>query len=340
MAEVTSSHLHPIHHTPHLADIEPRPAIFRSWERARQRRAHWLVECIAEMFGVFCYCYAGLGATAAYNVGNILKLDGIGSLFTIGVAYGLGIVVALVVCTATSGGHFSPAVTVVHTLFNGFPPTKAARYIIAQILGSLFASWFVYWQWHTLIKEAEAALRSAGAYETENFSSAGLAGIFALYANPKAPFGEVFLNEFVSDFFIGIVISACLDPTNFFTSPVASPWIIGLTYATAIWGFASNGLAANTARDVGGRLAAISIWGTRANGGSYAAIAALTNIVATVAAYAFYEFIFKDSSRVLTVIGKEYCDSKHRQYHLDNVTVRYGSGSDSEKGNRVDNLEK
>jgi hypothetical protein len=49
MAGVTSSHLHPVHHTPHLADIEPRPAIFRSWERARQRRAHWLVECIAEM---------------------------------------------------------------------------------------------------------------------------------------------------------------------------------------------------------------------------------------------------------------------------------------------------
>jgi hypothetical protein len=46
MAGVTSSHLHPI---PHLVDIEPRPAIFRSWERARKRRAHWLVECIAEM---------------------------------------------------------------------------------------------------------------------------------------------------------------------------------------------------------------------------------------------------------------------------------------------------
>jgi hypothetical protein len=49
MAGVTSSHLHPVHRTPHLADIEPRPAIFRTWERARQRRAHWLVECIAEM---------------------------------------------------------------------------------------------------------------------------------------------------------------------------------------------------------------------------------------------------------------------------------------------------
>jgi hypothetical protein len=49
MAEVTSSRLHPVPHTLHLAEIEPRPAIFRSWERARQRRAQWLIECIAEM---------------------------------------------------------------------------------------------------------------------------------------------------------------------------------------------------------------------------------------------------------------------------------------------------
>jgi len=345
MDGVPSSHVHPVHYNQRLADIQPRPAIFRSWERVRQRRAHWLVECTAEMFGVFCYCYAGVGATAAFIVGNILKLDGIGSLFTVGLAYGVGIVVALVCCKATSGGHFSPAVTLVHVLFDGFPPTKAVRYVTAQIFGSFMACLFVYWQYNTLIKEAEAALQTAGVYNTDNFSSLGPAGIFALYANPADPIGLVFLNEFVSDFFIGIVIAACLDPTNFFTPPVAAPWIIGLTYGTAIWGFSPNGLAANTARDVGGRLVAITIWGTKANGGRYAAIAALTNILATVAAYAFYEFILKDSSRVLTVIGKEYHDSRiaqleHRRHQLDGVTVHYGPGSDSERGKGVENLEK
>ena len=50
----------------------------------------------------------------------------------------------------------------------------------------------------TCSQEAEAALRSAGVYDTENFSSVGVAGIFAFFANPKAPLGEVFLNEFVS----------------------------------------------------------------------------------------------------------------------------------------------
>jgi len=289
--------------------------------------------CCRDVRCFFCYCYAGVGATAAFIVGNILGLDGFGSLLTVGFAYALGIVVALVVCSATSGGHFSPAVTVVHIIFDGFPIAKGARYIVSQIFGGFAACLFVYWQWKTLIKDAEAVLIATGKYEAVNFSSLGPAGIFALYSNPADPVGLVFLNELVSDFFIGIVISACLDPSNFFAPPGAVPWIIGLTYGTAIWGFAPNGLAANTARDVGGRLAAIAIWGRKANGGSYAAIAALTNILATVLAYSFYEFVLKDSSRVLTVAGKEYRDGRaaqveHREYHLGNVAN--GSSPDSE----------
>lgn len=41
----------------------------------------------------------------------------------------------------------------------------------------------------------------------------------------------------------------------------------------------------------------MAIWGTPAAGGSYAAIAALTNIPATILAASFHEFILADSSR-------------------------------------------
>lgn len=120
-------------------------------------------------------------------------------------------------------------------------------------------------------------------------------------------------------------------------------------------------VAANTARDVGGRLAAIAIWGTKANGGKYAAITALTNILSTILAYSFYEFVLKDSSRgtlhtiilrlshaenrvaVVTIIGKEFRDGhaahiEHRKYHFGR-TMGFGSGPDSEKGGaeRLDN---
>jgi glycerol uptake facilitator-like aquaporin len=65
----------------------------------------------------------------------------------------------------------------------------------------------------------------------------------------------------------------------------------------AVWGFVPNGLAANSARDLGGRLMAITIYGTRAWGGSYAALAALTNIPATLLAAVFYNTFFADTQR-------------------------------------------
>jgi hypothetical protein len=41
-----------LHQNVHLVDFERRPAIFRSWERVRYRRARWLIECLAEMVSV------------------------------------------------------------------------------------------------------------------------------------------------------------------------------------------------------------------------------------------------------------------------------------------------
>jgi len=79
-------------------------------------------------------------------------------------------------------------------------------------------------------------------------------------------------------------------------------------------------VAANTARDVGGRLVAITVWGTKANGGKYAAIAALTNILATVAAYAFYEFTFKDSSRGNVA-------HNHRSHHFLDLSIYIGTSA-------------
>jgi hypothetical protein len=61
-------------------------------------------------------------------------------------------------------------------------------------------------------------------------------------------------------------------------------------------------VAANSARDVGGRLMALTIWGKEASGGSYAAIAALTNIPATLCAVLFYEFFLADTARGVSLL--------------------------------------
>lgn len=283
----------------HLADVQTRPRVFTMWERYRHRQAHWFVECVAETMGVFFYVYAGVGSTAGFVIGNIAN-ESISSVLQIGFAYAFGILFALITCGSTSGGHFNPAVTICQVLYRGFPVVKACRYIVAQILGAFLAALFVYVQWRVNIRATEAALLAEGKWDSVMFTPQGLAGIFALYAPAGSNLGQVLLNEFVCDFLIGLVIWSCMDPTNFLVPPAAGPWIVSFSYSMCIWGYSPVGLSTNTARDLGTRLAVMAIWGTPAAGGSYAAIAALTNIPATLLAATFHEFFLADSSRVIT----------------------------------------
>jgi glycerol uptake facilitator-like aquaporin len=59
------------------------------------------------------------------------------AILQIGLAYALGILFALGIAGGTSGGHFNPAVTVVHVIFRGFPIPKAMRqgviFLISQV---------------------------------------------------------------------------------------------------------------------------------------------------------------------------------------------------------------
>lgn len=319
----------------YLADLAPRPGFFQRWEHRRHHRtAHWFFECLAEAGGAFCYCWLGMGAQAAFTIGNILGMP-LGSLFTIGFSYGLGIIISLSIFSATSGGHFSPAITICFCAFKGFPWSKAPRYIVSQILGAYFASILVYAQWRTFILDAEALLASKpGLLEATLFTSQGPAGIFALYAPAGSNLGLVWLNEFVVDVMLGLLIWSVLDPTNTFAPPPVVPWIIAFAYSSIIWGFSVPGLAANTARDLGGRLAAITFWGTDAAGGSYAAIAALTNIPAIFLAAIMYEFCFADSSRIVPHAQRDFLRAHvlHLQRRQTLSEGQYGHATGIETG--------
>ncbi|KAF8802053.1 aquaporin-like protein [Phlegmacium glaucopus] len=322
-----------------LRDVFPRTSVLAAWERQRNKKeVHWAMECFAEMLGVFIYCYLGIGATAGFVLGTLLKQVGLSSILQIGLAYALGIVLALTVCFTTSGAHISPGVTIAFVVFKGFPPLKAARYIAAQIVGAIIACALVYNQWKVLIVDAEELLMAAGpaVYAATQFTPNGPAGIFGLYMLPGQTLARAFLNEFVNCTLLGIVIWSTLDPTNGLVTPLTSPVIVGIGYAAAIWGFAVPAVSLNTARDVGGRIFAVAIWGSAANGGTYAAIAALTNIPAILFAAYIYEVFLTDSDRVVTNAQLEFF-----QYLNGHGRLHHGNGnhSDSSSQEKTDALE-
>ncbi|KAF5363211.1 hypothetical protein D9758_008359 [Tetrapyrgos nigripes] len=284
----------------HLSDVQPPNRAQVVWGKYRHTSVHWFAECFAEFVGVFFYTYAGVGSQLLNILQGILQLEGLSSVFQVGCAYAAGIVFAVALALPVSGGLLSPGITICACFTRGLPPLKAVRYIIAQILGAYVACLLIYVQYRDMIVTAEEVLQSAGQYDAVIFTPAGPAGAFGLYLTPGITLGRAFLNEFVTDLAITMVIWNCLDPTNMLVPPFAVPFVIGLIYAVAVWGFSVPGLAANTARDVGGRLAAMTIWGTKAHGGKYAAIAALTNIPATFVTALLYEMFFADYARVVS----------------------------------------
>jgi glycerol uptake facilitator-like aquaporin len=296
--------------------------------------------------GVFFYTYAGVASQLAYIVGTILNIAGLGSVLQFGFAYAFGIVFALSICSSTSGGHFNPPISVAMVLLKGFPPLKAVRYIIAQILGAYVACLLIYTQWHDLIVECEAALQLAGKLESTLFTPSGPAGAFGLYVTPGLNLGRVFLNEFVTDTFLAMIIWGCIDPTNILVPPQAAPFVIGVAYAVAVWGFGITALAANPARDLGGRFAALTIWGMEAAGGRYAAIAALTAFPATLFGIILHEIFLTDYARVMPSAQREFMEVHHMHAHgpggNGGVPVREAargtSDSLTEKGNVEHNV--
>jgi len=289
-----------------LGEVMPVSSRVARWERIRFRNANLVVQCFAEAMGAFLYCFCGIGSQAAFVLGTLSKTEGVGSVFQIGFAYAVGIMLALVICAPASGGHFNPCVTIAFTVFRGFPVRKAPFYILAQIIGAFAACMVVYLQYRDVILELEAGLAAVGALDAVNFTAQGPAGIFGMYVAPGSNLGIVFWNEFSCDFILALTIWGCMDPTNFFCPPAAIPFVIGITYATVIWGFSPIGLAANSARDIGSRLMVLCIWGTKASGGPYAAISALTNIPATLLAAAIYDFLLRDCDRVVPHAQREF----------------------------------
>jgi hypothetical protein len=119
--EIGTSEVLQRHITRHVAAAQPVSQRRLDFEH---RRPRWLREMAAEATGVFFYgvfsarkesirqwitdriaVYPGIAATAAFTTEH--ANPAFGSILTIGLAYGMGIALAIICCASTSGGTFS-----------------------------------------------------------------------------------------------------------------------------------------------------------------------------------------------------------------------------------------
>ncbi|KAF9444825.1 aquaporin-like protein [Macrolepiota fuliginosa MF-IS2] len=262
------------------------------------------MELWAEFVGCFIYSWLGIGS-AVNQINAIVNNQPTfaSGPIQVGFAVSFGIIIAVSVCGTTSAGHYNPGITLAQATYRSFPKWKVPFYWLVQIVGGYCASMAVYYSNRYIFIQVEEVMREQGVLNELMYTTAGPSGIFAFYLPPGQTYWGAWLNEFVASLVACTAYWAAMDPANALVTPRMSVWIIAFAYGVTIWGF---GGILNTSRDLGGRLWAITVWGTRANGGRFGAISALTNFAAMLTAVFLYEVFITDSRRVVNVESMEH----------------------------------
>ncbi|RPJ22491.1 MAG: aquaporin, partial [Chloroflexi bacterium] len=102
-----------------------------------------LGQLIGEVFGTFILILLGDGVVA--NVGLAPRLAaGAYNWNTITLGWAFAVIVAVYVSAGVSGAHLNPAVTIALAAKRGFPWSKVAPYILAQMVGAFLGALGVY----------------------------------------------------------------------------------------------------------------------------------------------------------------------------------------------------
>jgi len=88
---------------------------------------------ISEIFGTFFLVFIGTFAVTAHSIIGV-------STLTVGLAFAVGAIGAIYSFGHVSGAHINPAVTLSLAARGKFPPKEVVPYIVAQLIGGIFAA--------------------------------------------------------------------------------------------------------------------------------------------------------------------------------------------------------
>ncbi len=204
---------------------------------------------LAEVAGTFILVLLGVGTAITLGIASrstlFLQSDSggyspvgysiIAPTLTVGLAFGVSVIIAAVVFGGVSGAHLNPAVTVGVWLAGRFPGRDVVPYILAQIIGGLFAGLTIFYLAGTssIVPDRRGAMDSV----SNGFGDHSPGG-FSLTA---ALIVEALITA-------GLVL-AVLGATKAGASKAAAPFVIGSALAfMVILGIPFTNAAVNPAR--------------------------------------------------------------------------------------------
>jgi MIP family channel proteins len=209
-------------------------------------------EAAAELLGTFVLIVFGVGVVAQ----TVLSNNGNGSYLGINLGWGLAVMLGVYVAGGVSGAHLNPAVTLALAVTRGFPWTKVAPFVAAQVLGAFLASLVVYVTYAEAFTVFDGGVRQV-------LGTQATAGIFATYPQPFLSLTGGLVDQIVGTALLMAVILAITDQRNNPTPAWLTPMVVGGLVVGIGVAFGFNaGYAINPARDFGPRLfTAVAGWG-------------------------------------------------------------------------------
>jgi MIP family channel proteins len=212
-------------------------------------------EAAAEFFGTFLLVLFGTSVVAQV----VLSRETCGDFFSINIAWGLAVTMAVYATGSISGAHLNPAVTLAVALYRDFPWWKVLPYVLAQVVGAFAASAVTFAVYYEALNVYDPARTVPG--QGPNAT----AGIWATYPSDflsSVPGGLV--DQIVGTALLVGVIFALTDPKNAPPGANLAPLLVGGVVALVGMTFGFNcGYAINPARDFGPRLfTALAGWGS------------------------------------------------------------------------------
>ncbi|KAI9168371.1 glycerol channel [Blastocladiella emersonii ATCC 22665] len=208
-------------------------------------------EELSEFFGTLIMLLFGLGVVAQ----TVLSKGAAGDSLSIHISWCLAVVFGIY-CSAPSGAHLNPSVTIGLAVHGGFAWSKVPRYILAQMLGGVVAGLLVYINYISAFNAYDGGVRTVPQRGDAAAAKIATAGVFATYPADYLNIPGMFFSEFFATMLLFIGILAIGEAKNANAPKSYGPIAVGLLVLVIGCTFGvQTGYAMNPARDFGPRLA-------------------------------------------------------------------------------------
>jgi glycerol uptake facilitator protein len=256
---------------------------------------------VGEFFGTFLMVFFGCGSLCA----AVLTGAQVG-VFQVAIVWGLGIAMAIYLTGALSGAHLNPAVTVSLAVWTGFPKSRVAPYVAAQLLGAFLAAAVLYF----IFGDALAAFEKSNHLVRGQPGSEASAMVFGEFfpspgghpltdeARSRMSPGAAFGAELIGTAILLLVVLCVTDPRNRARPHLLTAATIGLTVTLLISLLGPLTMACfNPARDFAPRLfSSMAGWGAvpfAVNGLGWLTVYVVAPLLGGIAGGGAHRFFFK-----------------------------------------------